>query len=316
MNSNKITKKCIGDTQFLAGILNSYSNPTVLMNRDYVMVAANEAYQKQYGFKVDGKSHCYEISHHYKKPCDLAGETCPLKLCLESNSAQRSLHVHHTEFGEEHVDVQLSPIHDEQGKIAYFLETMASVKCASTKPQAEGLVGRSIAFNTVIEMVQRVACSDVSVLLQGESGTGKEVVARNLHYHSVRRDKPFVPINCGAIPGELLESELFGNEKGSLTGALYRRKGKLEVANGGTLFLDEIGSISAKTQIDLLRAIELKEFTRLGSNESIKSNFRVVCATNTDLEKAVKEGRFREDLYYRLNVIPEKISLVRLDTDW
>jgi len=255
--------------KFLDGMLNSYSNPAVLMDRDYVIVAANEAYQKQYGFKPDGKSHCYEISHHYDKPCDQAGETCPLKLCLESNSPQRSLHVHHTEFGDEHVDVQLSPIHDDNGEITYFLETMASVKCASTRPQAEGLVGHSIAFNTVIEMVQRVSCSDVSVLLQGESGTGKELVAEAIHKASRRSKGPFVPVDCSGLTESLFESELFGHENGAFTGAQSRKIGLVEAASGGTLFLGESGDFPLNLQSKLLRLMEIGCFRRVGGIETL-----------------------------------------------
>jgi len=315
MSLNKVTKIGMGDDMFLDGLLNSNANPTVLMNRDYIIVAANEAYQKQYGFKVDGKSHCYEISHHYKKPCDQAGETCPLKLCLESNSAQRSLHVHHTEFGEEHVDVQLSPIHDEQGEIAYFLETMYAVKCASTKPQAEGLVGRSIAFNTVIEMVQRVSCSDVSVLLQGESGTGKELVAEAIHKSSSRAKGPFVPVDCSGLAESLFESELFGHEKGAFTGAQSRKIGLVEAASGGTLFLDETGDIPLNLQTKLLRLIETGTFRRVGGVESLKADFRLVSATHRNLRSMVDDGDFRKDLYYRISAFPLHLPALRERTE-
>lgn len=311
MSTSEISKSNIGDEKFLHELLNSYNNPTILMNRDYIIVAANEAYQTQYGFKVDGKSHCYEISHHYKKPCDLAGETCPLKLCLESNSAQRSLHVHHTEFGEEHVDVQLSPIHDEQGEIVYFLETMASVKCASTKPQAEGLVGRSMAFNNVIEMVQRVSCSDVSVLLQGESGTGKELVAEAIHNASRRAKGPFVPVDCSGFAESLFESELFGHEKGAFTGAQSRKIGLVEAASGGTLFLDETGDIPLNLQTKLLRLIETGTFRRVGGIEPLKADFRLISATHRNLHLMVDEDEFRKDLYYRISAFPLHLPTLR-----
>ena len=311
MSTSGISKSSIRDEKFLHELLNSYSNPTVLISRDYIIVAANEAYQTQYGFKVDGKSHCYEISHHYKKPCDLAGETCPLKLCLESNSAQRSLHVHHTEFGEEHVDVQLSPIHDEQGEIAYFLETMAPVKCASTKPQAEGLVGRSIAFNNVIEMVQRVSCSDVSVLLQGESGTGKELVAEAIHKASRRSKGPFVPVDCSGLAESLFESEFFGHEKGAFTGAQSRKIGLVEAASGGTLFLDETGDIPLNLQTKLLRLIETGTFRRVGGIEYLKADFRLISATHRNLHLMVDENQFRKDLYYRISAFPLHLPTLR-----
>jgi transcriptional regulator with PAS, ATPase and Fis domain len=153
-----------------------------------------------------------------------------------------------------------------------------------------------------MEMVNTVAKTDSTVMILGESGTGKELIARAIHSRSSRRYFPIITINCGAYPEGLLESELFGHEKGSFTGAMYRRKGKLEMADKGTLFLDEIGNISEKMQMDLLRVIETKKFTRLGGDKTIDCDFRVISATNKDLEKAVKEKSFREDLYYRLNV--------------
>ncbi len=164
------------------------------------------------------------------------------------------------------------------------------------------VVGESPAMKKVMEMVNTVAKTDSTVMILGESGTGKELIARAIHSRSSRRYFPIITINCGAYPEGLLESELFGHEKGSFTGAMYQRKGKLEMADKGTLFLDEIGNISEKMQMDLLRVIETKKFTRLGGDKTIDVDFRVISATNKDLEKAIKEENFREDLYYRLNV--------------
>lgn len=164
------------------------------------------------------------------------------------------------------------------------------------------VVGESPIMKRVMEMVNTVAKTDSTVMILGESGTGKELIARAIHSRSSRRYFPIITINCGAYPEGLLESELFGHEKGAFTGAMYRRKGKLEMADKGTLFLDEIGNISEKMQMDLLRVIETKNFTRLGGDKAIDVDFRVISATNKDLEKAIKEGSFREDLYYRLNV--------------
>ncbi len=164
------------------------------------------------------------------------------------------------------------------------------------------LVGESDEMKRVYEMVNTVAETDSTVLIRGESGTGKELIARAIHSHSKRRYFPIVAVNCGAIPESLLESELFGHEKGAFTGAQYRRKGKIELANGGSLFLDEIGDITPKMQVDLLRVLEGKRFTRLGGSEEIRVDFRLICATNKNLEKLVEEEKFREDLYYRINV--------------
>lgn len=184
---------------------------------------------------------------------------------------------------------------------------------ANTSPSKEGtqnpelfrsLVGNSRSVQRVRKMVDQVSPTEATVLILGESGTGKEVVARNIHYYSNRRNKPFVPINCGAIPSELLESELFGHEKGSFTGAVGTRQGRFELAEGGTIFLDEIGDMPLNMQVKLLRVIQERSFERVGSNKSIKSDVRIVAATHRDLETLIEDGRFREDLYYRLNVFP------------
>lgn len=173
------------------------------------------------------------------------------------------------------------------------------------------LVGTSRPIQRVREMMNQVADKDVTVLILGESGTGKEVVARNLHYHSRRRDKPFVPVNCGAIPRELLESELFGHEKGAFTGAITHRAGRFEMAQGGTLFLDEIGDMPLDMQVKILRVLQERSYERVGSNRTLKADVRVVAATHKNLEQMIKEGSFREDLYYRLNVFPIEVAPLR-----
>lgn len=165
------------------------------------------------------------------------------------------------------------------------------------------LVGTSRAIQQVRQMMQQVADTDASVLILGESGTGKEVVARNLHYHSKRREGPFVPVNCGAIPAELLESELFGHEKGAFTGAHQRKVGRIEAADGGTLFLDEIGDLPLELQANLLRFLQEQQIERVGGNRPVEVDVRVLAATHVDLEAAIDAGTFREDLYYRLNVL-------------
>ncbi len=171
--------------------------------------------------------------------------------------------------------------------------------------------GNSRATRQINRMIEQVADSDATVLILGESGTGKEVVARKLHFHSNRRGKPFVPVNCGAIPADLLESELFGHEKGAFTGAINSRQGRFEMAEGGTLFLDEIGDMSLPMQVKILRVLQEKSFERVGSNKSIQCSVRIIAATHRDLEQLIKEDRFREDLYYRLNVFPIEVPPLR-----
>ncbi|HEX6203119.1 MAG TPA: sigma-54 dependent transcriptional regulator [Thermoanaerobaculia bacterium] len=167
---------------------------------------------------------------------------------------------------------------------------------------SDAIVGDSPAIRKMRQLIEHVAPTDATVLIRGESGTGKELVARAIHAASPRRYFPIVPVNCGALTESLLESELFGHERGAFTGAQFRRKGKVEMADGGTLFLDEVGAISPKMQVDLLRVLESHEVVRVGANRPVPVDFRILCATNEDLERAVAEGRFREDFYYRINV--------------
>ena len=175
----------------------------------------------------------------------------------------------------------------------------------------EDLVGKSEPMLKVLKEIESVAQSDSSVIITGESGTGKELIARAIHSNSQRKFFPLVSVHCGALSESLLESELFGHEKGAFTGAVYNRKGRFEMADGGSIFLDEIGTISTKMQIELLRVLETRSFVRVGGNKEIKSDFRVICATNRDLKSMVDSGAFREDLYYRLNVVNIKVPPLR-----
>jgi sigma-54 specific flagellar transcriptional regulator A len=171
--------------------------------------------------------------------------------------------------------------------------------------------GGSHAIKLIKKMLSQAALTEVSVMITGESGTGKEIAARFLHCHSKRKDKPFIPVNCGAIPTDLLESELFGHEKGAFTGAISTRIGRFELANGGTIFLDEIGDMPLAMQVKLLRVIQEKVIERVGSNKSIKTDVRIIAATHRNLEAEIKKGNFREDLFYRLNVFPIEMPRLR-----
>ena len=179
------------------------------------------------------------------------------------------------------------------------------------KYQFDQIVGQSEGIRSVLDLVGRVADSDSTVLVSGESGTGKELIARSLHTNSDRAQQPFVAINCGAIPAELLESELFGHVKGAFTGAINNRVGRFEMADGGTLFLDEIGDMDPALQVKLLRVLQEKSFEPVGGTKSIQVNVRMIAATNKNLETEVEAGRFREDLFYRLNVIPVSVPALR-----
>ncbi|MCS6876073.1 MAG: sigma 54-interacting transcriptional regulator [Aquificaceae bacterium] len=184
-------------------------------------------------------------------------------------------------------------------------------KALSEKYSVEGIVGRSLAVRKLLDLVERVAQTDANVLITGESGTGKSLVAKAIHFMSKRKEKPFITINCSAIPETLLEAELFGYEKGSFTGAYTSKKGKFELANGGTIFLDEIGDMPLSLQPKILRVIQDKEIERLGSEKTIKVDVRIISATNKNLRELVSQGQFREDLYYRLNVLPIHIPPLR-----
>ncbi|MEJ2345342.1 MAG: sigma 54-interacting transcriptional regulator [Gammaproteobacteria bacterium] len=296
----------------VTSLLNGIEGPAVLLSPDYRILAANQAYREHYGDDMPlHNRHCYEVSHGYSVPCDQAGESCPLKNCLMSGQPQRVLHLHYQPDGEEHVDVSLMPIRDADGRIIYLLEKMRQTATASSRPTAEGLVGRSRVFNHMLELVQRVAASDTTVLLLGESGTGKELVAHAIHKASPRARGPFVPVECSGLSETLFESELFGHERGAFTGAQSRKRGLIEAAFGGTLFLDEVGDIPLSQQVKLLRLLETGTFRRVGSVEPLQADFRLVLATHRNLEQLVRAGSFRQDLYYRISAFPIDLPPLR-----
>ena len=196
-----------------------------------------------------------------------------------------------------------------QVSLAHENETLK--KRVDSLENVEDLIGKSEAIKRVLSEIESVAPTNSSVIITGESGTGKELVAKAIHANSQRKFYPLVSVHCGALTESLLESELFGHEKGAFTGALYNRKGRFEMADSGTIFLDEIATISAKMQVELLRVLETKTFMRVGGNKEISSDFRVICATNRDLKRMVEKGTFREDLYYRLNVMNINVPPLR-----
>ncbi|UPW20183.1 sigma-54 dependent transcriptional regulator [Agarivorans sp. TSD2052] len=194
---------------------------------------------------------------------------------------------------------------------AYLTHLPGKISPAKSERLRQNLIGKGIAIQEVRHLIEQVAKKEANVLILGESGTGKEVVAKAIHDHSDRRDGPFVPINCGAIPADLLESELFGHEKGAFTGAFAMRKGRFELAEGGTLFLDEIGDMPMPMQVKLLRVLQERQFERVGGSKAIHVNVRVVAATHRQLERMIEQEKFREDLYYRLNVFPIEMPSLR-----
>jgi len=211
-------------------------------------------------------------------------------------------------FSPEKVELLIGKLVEHQGLIE---ENVLLHQRLEKQYRFENIIAKSAKMQQIIELIKVVAKSNATVLITGESGTGKELVARAMHSQSYRKGKPFVPVSCAALPESLLESELFGHEKGAFTGAHAQRKGKFEFANRGTLFLDEIGEMSANIQVHLLRVLEEKELTRVGGNELIRVDVRVISATNKDVKKAVASGQFREDLYYRLNVVTIELPPLR-----
>ncbi|WP_097303010.1 sigma-54 interaction domain-containing protein [Pseudomonas chlororaphis] len=301
----------------LMSYLEHDAQPTILLDTDYNILAANTAYQRQFG--VEGKPHvgakCYRVSHQFAVPCDQAGEHCPMRKAFETRLPERLLHVHHTPRGPEHVDVELRPILGDTGQVVAYVERLSSVAVASVQPQQKGLVGRSPAFNAALSALQRAAPSQIPVLLQGESGTGKELFARALHDGSPRAGGPLVVVDCTGLTESLLESELFGYEKGAFTGALQRKIGLAEAAHGGTLFLDEIGEVPLAMQVKLLRLIESGSFRPVGSLRTVHSDFRLVSATHKPLKEMVAAGTFRQDLYYRISAFPIRLPALRERSD-
>jgi len=296
----------------LMSFLEGLSEPHILFDTKYRILAANAAYRRQFSpsQSVVGRT-CHEVSHHFSVPCDQAGESCPLSKARESGQRERVMHLHHTPKGQEYVNIDLSPLLNADGEQAYYVEKMEALPIAHGKPLAQGLIGRSAAFQAMLALVARVAPSMATVLLLGESGTGKELLAQAVHDASARAHRPMVAVDCASMPENLFESELFGHEKGSFTGASASRGGLVEAASGGTLFLDEVGDIPLTIQVKLLRLLETGTYRRVGSTELRHADIRVVSATHRDLHQMVAQGTFREDLYYRLSTFPILLPSLR-----
>jgi len=293
-------------------LLEGFHAPAVAIDPEYRILAANERYRQVFanGEGVIGRT-CFAVSHGSQVPCDQAGETCPMRLARDSGGTHQVLHIHHTPRGEVHVSVEVRPVYRPDGRLWMFLERLETCGAAAATAPEGTLVGRSPAFHAVLDLVRRVAPSMTTALLLGESGTGKELIARAIHDASSRRNRPFVPLECSGLTESLFESELFGHERGAFTGAHAAKTGLVEAANGGTLFLDEVGDIPLPLQVKLLRLLETRSFRRVGGVEPHEADFRLVCATHRDLERAVTEGSFRQDLYYRISAFPIRLPALR-----
>jgi len=301
-----------GLPQELQSLVAQLHGAHIVIDADFRIVAANDAYRETFAVadEVVGR-HCYEVSHGYAVPCDQAGESCPRRRAAESGHYQRVLHVHHTARGEQYVQVHMYPLRSGHGNVTLFVEHMTTLPVARAASASGGLVGRAPSFIAMMEQVSRVAPTDTAVLLLGETGTGKEMVARAIHEASTRSEAPFVPVDCSGLAETLVESELFGHEKGAFTGALARKTGLVEAAAGGTLFLDEVGDIPLGLQVKLLRLLETGTFRRVGGIEPQHANFRLIAATHRDLKQRVRDEQFRADLYYRLAAFPIRLPPLR-----
>ncbi len=294
----------------LSSLLDSLEHPAILLSPDYHILASNQRYQESFGEIAKG-DFCYRVSHGYDKPCDQAGESCPLLACKNSLEKERVLHIHNTPRGREHIDVEMVPLKDNSGEVLYFIEMLKPVDIASAEIHGERMVGQSAAFNKLVEMINLVAPFDTSVLLLGESGTGKELAANAIHNASKRADHNFVTVECAGLTETLFESELFGHVKGAFTGATQNKPGLLEEAHGGTLFLDEIGDVPLGMQVKLLRLLETGTYRPVGSTQVKWADFRLVCATHKQLPTLIADGGFREDLFHRINTFPITLPPLR-----
>lgn len=293
-------------------LIDMMSKPFVIIDKDYEIRAANRAYRERYGVKesdVVGRK-CHDVSHHSDVPCSQHGEHCPLEAVFSEKQAAQVMHVHYDTKGkEEYVQLQAAPIFDAEGEVLYIGETINPV--SHTEADEPILIGRSRPLLRLTSILQRVAPTQTTVLLLGESGTGKERAAEYIHQFSSRSGGPLVVVDCSTLGENLIESELFGSEKGSYTGSTQRNKGLFEAAHGGTLFIDEIGELPLPLQTKLLRALESGTIRRIGGTEYIRVDVRVVAATNRDMKAMVEAGTFREDLYYRLTAFPVTLPPLR-----
>lgn len=300
--SSPIDKLNIGCLTEVTALLDVVPEPVVLLSPEYEILATNLCYQERYGLRLNEQGrHCYEVSHNYSRPCHEMGEECPMQDCKASGEPQKVLHLHHTSKGEAHVDVELFPVHHRDGSTVGYVEIARDIITPTNSDRYQQLVGHSPAFNEMLSLINLAAPSNTTISLLGESGTGKEVISTTIHGLSHRAKGPFVPVDCSGLSEGLFESELFGHEKGSFTGAVNRKQGLVESAHGGTLFLDEVGDIPLNLQVKLLRLLETNTFRRVGSTETQQAEFRLICATHRNLPEMVKKDKFRQDLFYRIS---------------
>jgi PAS domain S-box-containing protein len=298
----------------LESVFDQLSDALILYDPEFSITGVNKAAEKLFGMSSEEMlgRHCQEI---FK--CTVCEPNCGMLVGLNQPLAAANCTVRlHTDNGMERLVVmRTNQMYDDAGNLTGVVATIKDIT-EEAAPQKREVIAESAPMREVMNFVRRVAASEATtVLLEGENGTGKDLVAKTLHYQSVRQAEPFIAINCAAIPDSLLESELFGYEKGAFTDARSQKRGIFELADKGTLFLDEIGEIPLMLQAKLLRVLEEQNFRRLGGLKDIHLDLRVIAATNKNLREAVKEGAFRQDLYFRLNVIQILIPPLRERTD-
>jgi two-component system response regulator AtoC len=298
----------------IESLINAQESPAVIIDEHYKIIAANRAYCTSYGVEADaivGRC-CHEISHHSPIPCHLNGEDCPHKAVLTNNSPFEVMHTHYDNANQpDRVRIKAYPIETSNGD-RFVLETIHRLALPVHLTCEEmHMVGHAPVFLQCLETMRLAAKSYIPVLLYGETGVGKEMAALYIHEQSGRRTKPYVELNCAAIPETLFESELFGHERGAFTGCTGLKRGLIETADKGTLFLDEIGELPLSMQVKLLHVFDSGEFRRLGGTSTIRVDVRIITATNQNLMAMVADGSFREDLYFRIAGIKIDIPPLR-----
>ena len=304
------------DGEFLKNVLDGIGDSIKIIDTSFNIIYTNSAALGSVGMSPDireeMKGKCHEKFHNSTEQCSF----CIIDRVLENGAPAYNTFRQKSGFKELVKEISAYPLTGKDGKIEYVIEIVRDVTELKNdlvrNEDFANIISRDKVMEEVFDIIRSVAAANATVLITGETGTGKELVARAIHQNSRRKDQRLVAINCGALPDSLLESELFGHEKGAFTGADRKRIGKFELAHKGTLFLDEIGTISSAMQIKILRALQEGEITRVGGNEPIKIDVRFICATNLDLAKAVKDGEFRDDLFYRINVIPIDLPPLRV----
>jgi transcriptional regulator with PAS, ATPase and Fis domain len=316
LNSDRKPKSGHGLNQTTIGLkelVDAFSEPSIIIGEDYRILAANRHYLDAYGDTrpdVVGMK-CHELSHHSPIPCGQNGDSCPLVEAKTGNHHARAIHIHNSQTGRVFANVEVFPLLQKEGYSPIFLERIQTSPVGHLNPTMDGLVGESPVFSRMLTEIHKVAPQTSTVLILGETGTGKELVSQAIHKLSPRSLKPFVAIDCSGLPDNLIESELFGHEKGAFTGAHSKKLGLVESANGGVLFLDEIGELPLQLQAKLLRLLETGLYRRVGGIEPLRANIRLISATHRDLPTMVSAGTFRQDLYYRLNIFPIHLPPLR-----